>query len=525
MRPDAATDDRVGRLQRLSRRMAALAGWRRYALAFVLGALTTLTLPPVNCFPLGFFTFPVLLWLLDGAPRRRAAFAAGWWFGFGYFAIGLYWIGNALLVFAAKYAFLLPFASAGLPAALAVFIGLVTLIAWHGRTRFERMLLFAIAWVVAEWLRGHILTGFPWNLIGYAWTGSDAMLQSAAAMGIYGVSLLVIVSASLPALFAGPAGRGAVLAAALALPVAAWAGGAVRLALAPPVEFHAGIGLRIVQSNIPQREKWARRYRARNLKQFVDLSTANRPDWITHVIWPETAATFFVSQNPVLRRVIANVAPPSGLLITGGPRIERSPRRIMNALYAIDGAGSVVGTFDKFHLVPFGEYVPLARYLPIEKLTGGKTGFTPGPGPRTLRLPGLPPVSPLICYEVIFPGAVTDPGDRPQWLLNLTNDAWYGVSAGPYQHLAQSRVRATEEGLPMVRAAYTGVSAVIDPYGRMLQRLGLNQSGFIDARLPKPIAAPTLFVRAGDGVLAGMIAILLGVFGCARQKNRRQTAQ
>jgi len=181
-------------------------------------------------------------------------------------------------------------------------------------------------------------------------------------------------------------------------------------------------------------------------------------------------------------------------------------------MYAIDGAGTVVETFDKFHLVPFGEYVPLARYLPIQKLTSGKTGFTPGPGPRTLRLPGLPAVSPLICYEVIFPGAVTAPGDRPEWLLNLTNDAWYGVSAGPYQHLAQARVRATEEGLPMVRAAYTGVSAVIDPYGRVLRRLALNRPGVIDTKLPKPLAEPPIYARAGDGILAGLLGLLLVVF-------------
>jgi len=312
--------------------MAALAGWRRYAVAFTLGAVTTLTLPPVYAFPLGYITFPALLWLLGGTPRRRAAFALGWWFGFGYFATGLYWIGNAFLVFAAKYALLMPFASAGLPAALALFIGLVTMVAWQGRAPFERVLLFTIAWVAAEWLRGHILTGFPWNLIGYGWTGSDAMLQLAAVLGMYGVGVVVIVSACLPAVAATSTGRRrtAALVVALALPVLAWAGGTMRLALAPPVEFHAGIGLRIVQSNIPQREKWARWYRERNLKQFLDLSLADRPDWITHVIWPETAATFFVSEEPGLRRMLATVVPDSGLLLTGGPRSERDPWRIMN---------------------------------------------------------------------------------------------------------------------------------------------------------------------------------------------------
>jgi len=489
-------------MEQIAKRVAALSGWRRYALAFVLGGLVTLTLPPVYLFPLNFLIFPIFLWLLSGATRRRAAFAIGWWFGFGFFAFGLYWIGNALLVFSDKFAWLLPFASAGLPAFLAFFCGGASTVAWFGKTHLQRALLLALAWTASEWIRGHILTGFPWNLIGYSWTGSEAMLQSAALFGVYGLSLAVMISACLPAAHDSFKSWWRMAAISLAIPLVVWAGGSIRLAIAPATEFVENIGLRIVQSNIPQREKWAREHQARNLKLFLDLSIKDRPDWITHVIWPETAATFFLTRNPEIRRALATAVPSGGLLLTGAPRRDAKAGTIHNAMVAIDDAGRIAGTYDKFHLVPFGEYVPFAKYLPIEKLTPGRTGFTPGPGPRTLSLPGLPIVSPLICYEIIFPGNVALDSERPNWLLNMTNDAWYGLSAGPHQHLAQARVRAVEEGLPLVRAAYTGISAIVDPYGRVLQQRALYDAGTIDTKLPLPIAGPPFYAIWGDFVVA-----------------------
>ncbi len=497
---------------RVAIRLAAVTGWRRYALAFCLGAILTLTLPPVYLFALNFAIFPALLWMLAGATTRRTAFFTGWWFGLGFFVFGLYWIGNALLVFGAQFAWMLPFVVLGLPAVLAIYTGLVALIASMGRDHLERALLFALAWSCAEWMRGHFLTGLPWNLIGYSWVGSDAMLQLAALTGAYGMGLFVVVTACLPATIADAsrARRWAACSIALIVPGMVWAGGAVRL---PDVSRAGdGVGIRIVQSDIPQREKWRREFQQRNLQQFLDLSRQNRPDWVSHVIWPETAATFFLSDAPELRKLLATVVPPGGFLLTGAPRHEREPYRLMNAMVAIDAAGAIAGHYDKFHLVPFGEYVPLARYLPVEKITAGSTGYTAGPGPRTLRLPGLPPVGPLICYEVIFPGHIVAPEDRPDWLLNLTNDAWYGRSAGPHQHLAQARVRATEEGLPMIRAAYSGISAVIDPYGRTLQQLGLGKAGTIDARLPAGIQEPTFYTRHGTILYVGLLFCLLAIY-------------
>ena len=491
----------------LADRIASLSGWRRYGLSFLLGGVATLALPPVYLFPLLFLVFPPIVWLLGGAPRKRAAFAIGWWFGFGFFTFGLYWIGNAMLVFAAKFAWLLPFASAGLPAFLAFFSAAATLAAWFARSHPNRALALALAWVVSEWIRGHILTGFPWNLLGYAWAGSDAMIQFAALVGIYGVSFAVVLSACLPAALAGSLHPWRFAAAAVALPLVIWGGGMARLAMAPQTAFVDGVGLRIVQSNIPQREKWARENQQRNLRLFLDSSLKDRPDWISHVIWPETAATFFVGANAGLRQALAAAVPPNGLLLTGAPRRVEGTGRITNAMLAFDEAGRVTALYDKFHLVPFGEYVPFADILPIDKITHGKSGFSPGPGVQTIALAGLPPFSPLICYEVIFPGNVALASNRPDWLLNLTNDAWYGVSAGPYQHLAQARVRAVEEGLPLVRAAYTGISAIVDPYGRILQRRGLNEAGVIDTRLPRRIPAPQ-YAKWGEGPVS--IILILG---------------
>lgn len=501
-------------------KVAALTGWRRNGTAFLLGALATLALAPIYLFPLLFVVFPPLIWMLDGAARKRTAFAIGWWFGFGFFGFGLYWIGNALLVFSAKFAWLLPFAGAGLPAFLAFFCGGATLIAWFARGHLHRAILLALAWVAGEWLRGHILTGFPWNLIGYAWAGNEGLIQFAALVGIYGVSLAAVLSGCLPAALAGSRRPVRIIAATVAVPLAIWIGGTIRLGVVPEVAYVDGVGLRIVQSNIPQREKWAPAHQARNIRLFMGLSRQDRPDWITHVIWPETAATFYMGANPDLRRAVAAAVPPGGLLLTGAPRQTGKDKRVANAMLALDETGSIKAHYDKFHLVPFGEYVPLADILPIDKITHGKRGFTPGPGVQTLSLPGLPAFSPLICYEVIFPGRVADPSQRPAWLLNLTNDAWYGRSAGPHQHLAQARVRAVEEGLPLIRAAYAGMSAIIDPYGHISQRLALEEAGVIDTRLPQSIDPPP-YANWGD-LPFGVIFLLLIIILLLLERNNIQ---
>lgn len=515
MATDAAPlPDRIAAgADRLAGRLAALRGWRRHAVAAGLGVVATLALPPVYLLPVLHVSFAGLVWLLPDGLRRRTAFFTGWWYGMGYFVFSLYWIGFAPITYSMELIWVLPFAMVGLPIILAVFHGVATLAASRWRAgQMRRALMLALAWGVTEWLRGELFTGFPWNLAGYGWLASDALAQSASVFGMYGVTLLAVTAAALTAGIAGGRARRRWLSLglAVAIPAVAWAYGAARLSTAPAPDENMvpGVGLRLVQANIPQREKWDRRFIRRNFEMHMSLSMADRPDWITHVVWPETAATIDLTNNSDVRRVVSRIVPDGGLLLTGTPRREREPDRIWNSMIALDRSGNLTAVFDKFHLVPFGEYMPLNSILPFNKITPGTLDFSAGPGPQTLVLAGMPPVSPLICYEAVFPGETVDAADRPGWLLNLTNDAWYGDTAGPHQHLAITRARAIEEGMPLVRSANTGISAVFDPWGREIARIGLSEQGVIDTELPKAAATVPLYGRIGDAAHLFLIAIV-----------------
>ncbi len=503
-----------GRVGALADRLAVLVGWRRYAAAAALGAVATLALPPVYLLPMLYPAFAGLVWLLPEGAGRRCAFFTGWWFGMGFFVTSLYWIGFAPVTFSATLWWVMPFAMVGLPMVLAIFHGVATLAAsrWGGG-HLRRALMLTVAWGITEWLRGQLFTGLPWNLAGYGWTGSDAMAQGASVFGMYGVTVLAVASATLAAGLAeeSPRRRLAALGLAVALPLATWAGGAIRLAGVPDrgAEWVSEVGLRVVQANIPQKEKWSGGLVERNFSLHLELSEKDRPDWITHVIWPETAAVIDLTRYPDWAEAAARIVPTGGLLLTGTPRRALDPPQVWNSMVAVDGQGNITGSFDKFHLVPFGEYMPLRSILPFDKITPGSLDFSAGPGPRTLQLAELPPVGPLICYEVVFPGEVVDPANRPEWMLNLTNDAWYGQTAGPHQHLAATRLRAIEEGLPLVRSANTGISAVYDAYGREISRLGLNKQGVMDVRLPRPAATLTLYGRYGDTTFWGLTLLLV----------------
>jgi apolipoprotein N-acyltransferase len=508
-------------VRRFAATLAALGRWRRFLVLFAAGALVNLALPPVGFVPALYLAVPVLLWCLGGATGWRGAFAMGWWFGFGYFVIGLYWIGGAMLVSAGQHAWLIPFSTLGLPAFLALFFGLAAIPTVWATQGLSRALILTVALGAAEWLRGHLFTGFPWNLLGQAWTGPDILLQGVSVFGIYGITVLALLSASLVSLLAAPRGLRVItlVAAGLALPALIAAYGAVRLAGSPPVgkDFVPGVGLRIVQAGIPQKEKWQRRFLSRNFARHLAMSAKDRPAWITHVIWPETASPFAIGDHSGPTDAAAKIVPAGGALITGMIRRKRQPGlQIWNAALAIDAAAGVLARYDKAHLVPFGEYVPLKQWLPIEKITAGNVGYTAGPGPVVWRLPGLPPVTPLICYEVIFPGAVTPPKERPDWLLVLTNDAWYGNTAGPHQHLALARIRAVEEGLPVVRAANTGMSAVYDGYGREWRRLALSTAGVLDSRLPRKPGKVPFYVQ--NAILLVVAFLLLSLLAYTSRK-------
>ncbi len=518
--------DGAGR--RLARAVAGLAGWRRWALAFGLGATGSLALPPLYFIPGLVVAFTGLVWLLDGARRPRSAFAVGWWFGFGYLTVSLYWIAAALFIDIATFWWLLPLTVTGLPALLAGASGLATLAAWAtGARGFGRILALAAAWAVGEWIRVWGFSGFPWNLVGQAWGLSDATLQAASVIGIQGLGLLAVLVAAAPATL-GDAGRGwrrwMPTVAGLALVVLVAGFGMVRLSGAA-VEIVPDVRLRLVQASIPQIMKWQPGAREAIFQRHLELSRSPGFDRITHVVWAESAGPSFLDRDAGRRAALATAVPEGGLVLTGTNRTTPQPTdppMVWNAMQALDRGGNIVASYDKFHLVPFGEYLPLRGVLGrigLSKVTAGSIDFSAGPGPRTLDLPGLPPVGPLICYEVIFPGRVIDPAHRPAWLLNLTNDGWYGRTAGPYQHLEIARARAVEEGLPLVRAANNGISAVFDAYGREQARLGLDEAGVLDADLPRAIQPP-IFARAG--ILAPMLLAFL-CWAAAWATRRRRT--
>jgi apolipoprotein N-acyltransferase len=498
------------RLQSFATWIAALTGWRRLLLATFAGALGTLAMPPVDFPPAMLVSLPALFLLAQSARSFWHAFWAGTFWGTGQFITGLYWIVFSYLVPPADFALMGPPTVFGLAVLLALFVGtacgcyrvLVRRFAVVFSSPWRQIVLFAVCFVIFEWLRGHVMTGFPWNLIAHAWNLSTAMLQSAAVVGVYGLSLISLLIFTLPA-----AGRRGTLA-SLVLLAAMAGGGALRLALDEGGERDS-VYLRIVQPNIDQAEKWLPELANAHFGKTVRLSGLPSDKPVTLVVWPETATSFPLDRSQAAREAMARVTPKGGHLLTGAVRATASPsgrREVFNSLHILDDTGRIVADYDKFHLVPLGEYLPLRDWLPMED-TVGRGSFEAGPGPRTLAMPGMPPVSVLICYEIIFPGAVVDPLNRPAWILNVTNDAWFGVSSGPFQHLANARMRAIEEGLPLVRSANTGISAVFDAYGRMISSLDLQKTGVIDTALPRPLP-PTPYARLGDWMFLALLLAL-----------------
>jgi apolipoprotein N-acyltransferase len=520
---------------RLLDRIGGLAGARALLAAFALGALGAAALPPVHAVPVLLLAFPGLLALLGarGVSGGRAA-ALGFAWGWGHHVVGLYWVTHAILVDAATWWWLVPLAAPALALPLALFAVPPALLAWWLPSGWARVLGFAGAWVLSEMARGVLFTGFPWNLLGSVWTFAALPLQAASVIGVHGLSLITVLIACLPIL--GPAsaaaGRGWRLlaggAAALAL-LAAF--GAWRLPGSGPAPALASPPVRIllVQGNIAQSVKWRPEERMAIFRRYLELTApAARaalegapPGTSLAVIWPETASAFLLAQDPEAKRLAGAALPQGAVLLAGTVRAVWAPdgtlAEVFNSLVALDPEGEVRALYDKAHLVPFGEYMPLAGLVPV-RLAAGGMDFSAGPGPVALTVPGLPPFGALICYEVIFPGAVA-PAPRPGWLVNITNDAWFGESAGPWQHLATARLRAVEEGLPLARAAQTGISALFDPYGRRLALLPLSVAGSVAAELPAALP-PTPFARFGL-LIPGLLAAAALGSGVALSRGRR----
>ena len=485
--------------------------------ALFAGLVTATALPPLYLLP-ALAGFGVLLAILrQGPPGPGRAFLLGTAFGFGFFLAGLYWVGIAFFADAEQFGIYAVPAVLGLSLFLALTVGLgaglVALRRWRSPT--AQALAFAVAWTLAEPLRGGLGLQFPWNPIALVWAVSDQTMQSAAFIGTYGLSLLTVAAAALtaPWFMPGRNGRGVALAAPLLLAAILLAAGALRLGAAPELP-DTGIRLRVVQPDIEQHHKWDREKRFLWLQRHLELTALPHDPPPQVVIWPESAVPYDIDGQPEVRDYLAPAVPADGYLLAGGDRylLDQKPEIAHNTLFALGPGAAVLARYDKVNLVPFGEFLPfrnVLRHLGLRKLTQGSIDFVPGPGRVTLHLAGLPPASPLICYEAAFPAHATDPSDRPAWLVNITNDAWFGRSSGPYQHLAMARMRAVEDGLPLVRAANTGISAVTDAYGRVRASLALDTGGVIDAVLPAPLPEAPLAARYAPWI---PVILLLALF-------------
>ena len=527
-------------------------GWRRRSIAFAAGALSALAMAPFNAWPILFLTFPTLVWLIDGAGVGRwggvtAAAATGWWFGFGYFLAGLYWIGYAFLVDAPTFGWLLPIAVIGLPAVLAVYTALGVALARMLWVRGAvRILALGVALTASEWLRGHLLTGFPWNAFGYALTAPLALAQAASVCGIWGLTFIAIVVFASPATLSDDRTetRRPWLPIALSIAVLAALGGfgAWRLARTP-TRLVDGVHLRIMQPNLQQDVRFNYSAKQEVMNRYIALSSRASGSQsqgsqsqgsqsqgmgdTTQLIWPESPFPFFLTREADALAQITNLLPQGSVLITGAIRLadpdNPAQSGVYNSIDVIDHTGSIAAVYDKVHLVPFGEYLPFEHILErlgLEELTQQRGGFLAGDRHRLIAIPGAPTALPLICYEVIFPGEVMPPGERPGWIVNVTNDGWFGFSTGPYQHFQQARVSAIELGLPLARAANTGISAVVDPVGRIINSLPLAVEGVLDAPLPRAISAP-VYARVGDA--PAFIAILIVFIAVVRRRLRAET--
>lgn len=512
---------------------AFLLPWRDRALALLAGLAAALAHPPFGFLP-GLLGYGLILWLTERADEARplrSAFLHGWLAGAPYFAVSTWWVAEAFYVDAANQGWMAPFAVLFMSTGLALFWGgaavLYRLLATRG---VLRVLVFAGALTAFEWLRGHILTGFPWNLPGETWKAGSYPSQFAAVVGAYGLTWITVAAAAAPALLMkrrGPREWTAVAAAALGV-VVLYAWGMTR-----PAETAArdGPAIRIVQADIKQTNKYDQAYFTDIVRRYVTLTAqapaAGKPR-PGIVIWPEgaipAAADDYLAPGTWTRAAIEQSLQPGQILLLGAYRVEPDPKkdRYYNTFIAVRRSETgldYLGHYDKFRLVPFGEYMPadgLMAAIGFKTLVHVGDGFSPGPEPQPLAVPGLGPIQPLICYESLFPGftrqGAARSGRRPLAIVNVSNDAWYGVTSGPLQNLNISAYRAIEEGLPMLRATPTGVSAVIDPHGRIMfgERLDLGKNGVIDARLPPP-GQPTIYSRLGDAPLWLFLILSLSI--------------
>ncbi len=503
-------------------------------LSFLAGLVAACGFQPIGLWPLTIVALAGLLWLVGKAPRLRTALARGWWFGVGHFVLGLNWIATAFTYQSAMPAWLGWLAVVLLALYLSLYPAMAAGLAWaYGRhDRLALALVFAAAWIATEWLRATMFTGFAWNPLGVVWIDAAGVAGLARYIGTYGLSGIALLAAGLLLLLWE---RKWIAAAAIAAPILLAAFLLYPGKAAIPDERRPEV--RIVQPNLEQQEKWREGYDRLAMRKLAALSVT-APHAPRLLLWPEAAITrplqngladpLYRADSAALRRDVAAMIGPGDLLLTGGVTWGSANgldlSSATNSVFAIDRAGRILGRYDKAHLVPYGEYLParpLLSAIGLSRLAPGDVDFASGPGARTFDLPLVGKVGFQICYEIIFSGQVVDRRDRPGFIFNPSNDAWFGAW-GPPQHLAQARLRALEEGLPVLRSTPTGISAVIDSRGRLLASLPWRRAGAIDARLPEP-APPTPFARYGN-ILPLLFALLLAALAIAVRRKARYGA-
>ncbi|QMU60055.1 MAG: apolipoprotein N-acyltransferase [Boseongicola sp.] len=476
------------------------------AVALLGGAFAALGHAPFGYWPVAVIGFFLIVWTVTNSDVGFRAARAAWYAGLGYFAVTLHWIVEPFLVDVARHGWMAPFALVLMAGGLALFWGAAGWLASRVGGQ-QRALAFAISLSAAEFLRGVVFTGFPWALPAYIWADTPA-LGLAAFFGPYGVTLIMLVLVALPLTFANKRlGSGLAFSglAAMALP---------SLLVGPDTSILGNV--RLVQPNAPQHEKW----HPEKAHIFVERQigfTAEPKGNVDMIVWPETAIPYRLDRAaPVFAQISA--AAQGVPVITGINRTENG--RNHNALITLESDGQPGDVYDKVHLVPFGEYIPfgqLAQAIGLRSFAARDGyGFNPGAGVRLIDTP-LGRALPLICYEAIFP-AHGRGLERPDYLLQITNDAWFGKFSGPFQHLDQARFRAVEQGLPLIRVANTGVSGVIDAYGRVTTSLDLGETGFLDATVPVA-RAETIYARTGDIPVILILLASLGALIVAQRRN------
>ncbi len=525
-------------MESVAGRITLLWGWRRALTAFAAGALFVLAQAPYDFFAVGFISFPILVWLLDGASTPaasaylryfRPAFAIGWWFGFGYFLAGLWWVGNAFLVEAETFAWALPFAVVGLPILLAFFYGLATALArvfWTDG--IGRIAALAFGFGIAEWLRTFLFSGFPWNAVGYAAMPVPLFMQSASVVGLVGINALTVFVFSMPALLSGGSHRrvGFVLVASLCLLHAGF--GYYRLSQ-PIGDSGKTLVARVVQPSVDMSIKWSETEQNRVFDQLMRASAEapaagrSKPQLI---LWPETSVPFLFTDRPDALVAIGAMLTDGQMLIAGAVRSEGGDAQksaiYYNSVVAIDANGEIADAVDKVHLVPFGEYLPLAGLLGrfgLDQIVAGPMTYAAGTVRKPINLPGGISAAPFVCYEIIFPDLVSSDVGTANVIINVTNDAWFGDTPGPHQHFRQAELRAVETGLPLLRAANTGISGAIDPRGRVIDALAINSRGYFDVELTLPAHAADHIYPPGAVGLA--LVGILGLFSALTAIPRR----